>query len=138
MMANRGTKKAFTDFDVERLVGNLLRYGVIISCVVTTIGGIIYSIQRQGVRPDYTPTPDGVPFAGVDESLRSLSTIIPRMLDGDGAAIIQFGVCVLIATPILRVLMSLISFLIEKDYMYVAISFLVLSIILANMLLGIH
>ena len=124
--------------DVELYIGKLLRYGVMLSCGITLFGGIIYLIQHHGVSPDYSPVPDGQPFPGVDHYLRELSTIIPRVLQLDGAAIVQLGVCVLIATPIVRVAFSAIAFLIEKDYMYVLITLIVLIIIIANMLLGLH
>lgn len=124
--------------DVELYIGKLLRYGVFLSCAITLFGGVIYIYQHQGRMVNYGPTPNGQPFIGVDHYLRELTTIIPRMLQFDGAAIIQFGVCVLIATPIMRVMFSAIAFLIEKDYLYVVITLIVLSIIFANMLLGLH
>ncbi|MBD8348946.1 MULTISPECIES: DUF1634 domain-containing protein [unclassified Dysgonomonas] len=123
--------------DVEQYIGKLLRYGVMLSCAITIFGGIIYLYQHKGVMVDYSPVPTGMAF-GVDEYLRELNTIFPRMLDFDGAAIVQFGVLVLIATPIIRVAFSAFSFLIEKDYLYVVITLIVLAIILANMFLGLH
>ncbi len=133
------SKHFWAERDMELFIGKLLRYGVILSCGITLFGGLIYLYQKHGLSMDhYKPTPDGQPFPGVDYYLRELSTIIPRVLSFDGAAIIQFGVCVLIATPILRVAFSVIGFLIEKDYMYVVITLIVLFIIIANMLLGLH
>lgn len=132
------SKEFWLERDVELYIGKLLRYGVILSCAITLLGGVIYLIQHHGTTPDYRPIPDGQPFLGVDLYLRELSTIVPRILKLDGAAIIQLGVCVLIATPIARVAFSVIAFLIEKDYMYVAITLVVLAIIIANMLLGLH
>lgn len=123
--------------DVEQYIGKLLRYGVMLSCAITIFGGIIYLYQHKGVMVDYSPVPTGMAF-GVEEYLRELNTIFPRMLDFDGAAIIQFGVLVLIATPIIRVAFSAFSFLIEKDYLYVVITLIVLAIIMANMFLGLH
>lgn len=123
--------------DVEQYIGKLLRYGVMLSCAITLFGGVIYLFQHQGVMVDYSPVPTGMVF-GVDDYLRELNTILPRMLDFDGAAIVQFGVLVLIATPIIRVAFSAFSFLIEKDYLYVVITLIVLAIIMANMLLGLH
>ncbi|PXV62089.1 putative membrane protein [Dysgonomonas alginatilytica] len=123
--------------DVEQYIGKLLRYGVMLSCAITIFGGIIYLYQHKGIMVDYSPVPTGMSF-GVDEYLRELNTIFPRMLHFDGAAIVQFGVLVLIATPIIRVAFSAFSFLIEKDYLYVVITLIVLAIILANMLLGLH
>lgn len=133
------TKEFWAERDMELFIGKLLRYGVMLSCAITLFGGVIYLYQTQGQTIDhYKPIPDGQPFPGVEYYLRELSTIIPRVLTFDGAAIIQLGVCVLIATPILRVAFSVIGFLIEKDYMYVVITLIVLFIIIANMLLGLH
>lgn len=124
---------------MELLIGKLLRYGVILACGITLLGGAVYLFQNHGISiQHYKPIPDDQPFPGVDYYLRELSTIIPRVLAFDGAAIIQLGVCVLIATPIFRVAFSVIGFLIERDYMYVVITLIVLSIIIANMFLGLH
>lgn len=133
------SKEFWAERDMELLIGKLLRYGVMLACGITLFGGIVYLIQNHGgSMAHYKPIPDNMPFPGVEHYLRELTTIIPRMLSFDGAAIIQFGVCVLIATPIFRVAFSVIGFLIEKDYMYVVITLIVLLIIIANMLLGLH
>ncbi|GAE83083.1 DUF1634 domain-containing protein [Bacteroides reticulotermitis] len=124
--------------DVEQYIGKLLRYGVILSSLITVFGGVIYLLQHHSKTADYTPTPSGQPFPGVDQYLRELNTILSGVLSFDGAAIIQLGVLVLIATPIIRVAFSAFSFLIEKDYLYVCITLIVLAIILANMILGLH
>jgi len=125
-----------TERDLELIMGKLLRYGVIISCIITGFGGIIYILQHQGVVPDYAPTTTA--FEGTPEYLRQLSTILPRVIAFEGAAIIQLGVIVLVATPILRVVFSLFAFLYEKDYLYVVITSIVLAVIVVNMLFGLH
>lgn len=124
--------------DMELFLGKFLRFGVMFSCTVTVIGGVLYLHQQNGVLPDYSPTPDSLPFAGVQEYLRSFSSIWQGILNLDGAAIIQLGVILLIATPVVRVAISAIGFLIEKDYMYVVITLIVLAIIVTNMFLGLH
>ena len=120
--------------NVELYTGLLLRYGVILSCTVTFVGGVVYFIQHSVPLTDYSPVPQGETFSGVDVYLRSFSGILPRVLEFDGAAIIQLGVLLLIATPIFRVAFSVIAYLIEKDYLYVGITMVVLAIILSNML----
>lgn len=138
-MKNIFSGEFWAERDMELLIGKLLRYGVMLACGITLFGGVIYLFQNYGTTMEhYKPTPDEMPFPGVEHYLRELSTIIPRVLSFDGAAIIQLGVCVLIATPILRVGISVVGFLIEKDYMYVVITLIVLLIIIANMLLGLH
>lgn len=136
-------KRVFTSVfwkerDMELFLGKFLRFGVTLACVITLIGGALYIYQQQGVMPDYSPTPDDMPFPGVKEYLRSFSSIWEGVLALDGAAIIQLGVIVLVATPVFRVALSAIGFLIENDYMYVVVTLIVLAIILANMLLGLH
>lgn len=132
-------KKLVTQRDMELVIGKLLRYGVITACTITVLGGIIYLFQHQGTIPDYKAIPGHHDeFIGVAAYLRDISTIFPRMFRFDGAAIVQFGVIVLIATPVLRVLFSLIAFYIERDKLYVVISAIVLVIILCNMIFGLH
>lgn len=124
--------------DMELFLGKFLRFGVMLSCAITLIGGIFYLYQQGGILPEYSPTSEILPFKGVEQNLRSISAILQGIMVLDGASIIQFGVIVLIATPVIRVAISAIAFLIEKDYMYVIITLIVLVIIIANMLLGLH
>jgi uncharacterized membrane protein len=124
--------------EMDLYVGKLLRYGVFTACFITVLGGIIYVMQSHGM-PDYRPAPGHHDqFKGVIPYLRELNTIIPALLRLDGAAIIQFGVVVLIATPILRVAFSAVVFLIERDYLYVVVTLIVLAIIILNMIFGLH
>ena len=51
----------------------------------------------------------------------------------NGRAIIQLGLLLLIATPVARVLFSAIAFAIERDYMYVVITLIVLAILLYSL-----
>ena len=137
------TKEFWAEKDMELFIGKLLRYGVFLSCGITLFGAVIYLYQHHGMSMEMYRPIKGSDFPSQTyreqySYLWDLSTIIPRMLTFDGAAIIQFGVCVLIATPILRVAFSVIGFLIEKDYLYVGITLIVLCIIIANMLLGLH
>ncbi|MBC6179116.1 DUF1634 domain-containing protein, partial [Listeria welshimeri] len=53
-------------------------------------------------------------------------------------AIMMFGLFCLILTPVLRVVVSLFTFLKEKDYLYVGITGLVLDILVISFLIGIN
>jgi uncharacterized membrane protein len=55
---------------------------------------------------------------------------------GDPLAVIALGLLVLIATPVLRVAVSIVTFALERDWVYVAITTLVLCILIASFLLG--
>lgn len=126
------SKNFWIERDVELYIGKLLRYGVILSSIITLLGGIIYVSQHPHEIPNFKT------FIGAPEYLRGLNTIIPRVLQLDGLAIIQLGVAVLIATPILRIAFSILAFAIERDFMYVVITCIVLGIILANLFFGIE
>ncbi|RZL32586.1 MAG: DUF1634 domain-containing protein [Pedobacter sp.] len=119
--------KNITDKDIQGLIGNLLRTGVYISMFIVVLGGIIYLTEHAGEKIDYAV------FDFNKVSLKTVEGIFAEVLTFKGAAVVQFGLLMLIFTPIARVLMAVISFLIEKDYLYVAIGLLVLAIIMASL-----
>lgn len=106
---------------LARSLSNLLQYGVWLASAVVLIGGILY-IMRHGAEPvDYHV------FRGEPAMYRSLAGIVTAMFAGHRRAIIQFGLLILIATPIVRVILSFISFLCWRDFTYAAITAVVLS-----------
>ena len=120
-------KGLFADKDIQVILGTLLRVGVILSMSVVFIGGVIYLMSRSSNLADYHIfNPGGTPYASIWAILEGLKTF-------DGAAIIQFGTLLLIFTPITRVVFSIFSFLIERDYMYVLIGMFVLGVILFSL-----
>ena len=70
------------------------------------------------------------------EGLNHLKGIWQGVLENRGMNIIQLGVVLLIATPIIRIVFSVIAFLLEKDYLYVFLTLIVLGIITYSMLGG--
>jgi len=118
------------DKDIQSLIGSVLRWGVLLSMAVVIIGGVIYLSRHQHEVLDYSK------FKGEPDFTRNLSAIVHGIATLRGRAIIQFGIILLIATPITRVLFSAFGFLAEKDYLYVGITLVVLSIIMVSMLGG--
>jgi uncharacterized membrane protein len=55
---------------------------------------------------------------------------------GEGMAIIQLGILLLIFTPLMRIVFALIGYLKEKDYVYVVISSIVLAIMAVSFFAG--
>jgi uncharacterized membrane protein len=51
-----------------------------------------------------------------------------------GRSLIQLGLLLLIATPIARVVFSIVGFAIERDRMYVAFTLIVLAVLLYSLL----
>lgn len=125
-----GKNKKITDYDMEQLIGQVLRYGVLTSGIVAIIGGIWYLFQNGSGIPHYTE------FNGEPAGYTSLTGIIKGLSQGSAKEIIQLGVVILIATPILRIVFSLFSFIQEKDRLYIVITLIVLMIILFSMFGG--
>lgn len=123
---------------IDIFIGKLLRYGCYTACIVALIGGIVYIIQGGEPLVHYLTSSNTNTFTGTAEYLREFNTLLPYVFEGDGAAIIQVGVVILIATPILRVMFSALAFWFEGDSLYVCFTLIVLTIIIANMILGIH
>ncbi|RXF69800.1 DUF1634 domain-containing protein [Arcticibacter tournemirensis] len=118
------------DSDVASFVGRLLRTGVFTASAVALLGGIIYLVRHGSEVPDYRI------FKGAPDELRHLPGIFKGVWSFSGSAIIQLGVVVLLATPILRIFFSAVAFAIEKDYLYVLITLIVLGIIIFGMVGG--
>ena len=120
----------FKDKDIQVIIGWILRAGVALSLGIVFIGGIIFVYRHGHSIPDYRV------FKGVPYFIRSPDGVINGILNGKGQAIIQAGIILLIATPIIRVAFSAIGFVIEKDYLYTVITLVVLLILIGSMLYG--
>lgn len=119
-----------TDTSIEHLVSIVLRTGVLIAAVIV-FAGMLYFLARHG----YERT-DHHAFHGEP----SIDRIVPEIVSGAvhlrARSVIQIGVLVLIATPILRVAMSLVAFALERDRTYVAITAIVLAVLLYSLISG--
>ncbi|RYE26104.1 MAG: DUF1634 domain-containing protein [Sphingobacteriales bacterium] len=125
------TKKKFGDRDIQLIIGTLLRYGVLTSLAITLIGGIFYLAHHSmGTVPNYHE------FLGAHSDYTTMSSVLNGVLQFNVKEVIQFGVIILIATPILRVAMSLVAFALEKDRLYIIITLIVLGIITTSLFGG--
>ena len=66
----------------------------------------------------------------------SIPTLWFGLTHGDPLAIIALGLILLLATPVLRVAVSVVAFAVIRDFLYVAITLLVLFILISSFLLG--
>ncbi|HZQ67334.1 MAG TPA: DUF1634 domain-containing protein [Terriglobales bacterium] len=120
-------RQAWNDQKIEILIGNLLRIGVIISAALVFCGAVIY-LGRHGMElTNYNA------FRGEPSGYRTFSGIIGQVLHSRGRGIIQLGLVLLIATPVVRVAFSIWGFLAERDRMYAAFTTLVLIILLYSL-----
>ena len=115
--------KSWNDERMRIIMGFLLRVGVLSSAFLVVLGGILFFIQHPSETFNYSV------FKGEPARLKHVQNIFIEAFEFKSRAVIQLGLILLIATPVARVLFSLIGFLIERDWIYVAITFLVLSIL---------
>jgi uncharacterized membrane protein len=114
----------------EQLLGNLLRAGVLLATAVVLLGGVLYLVQHGGEQPDRKA------FHGEPADLRNPSGIVGSALRLDGPGIIMVGLLLLVATPVARVVFSVVGFLRERDFLYVALTLIVLGVLLYSLFAG--
>ena len=123
-------RKNFTDADLNRSVGNLLRLGVILSVITTLIGFVKLFMDGFKMPRKYKLLDMGT------SSEKVWSHFWETLCKGEGMAIIQLGILMLIFTPLMRIIFALIGYLKEKDYLYVVISSIVLIIMVISFVTG--
>jgi uncharacterized membrane protein len=129
-MNDKPRRSGMTDDRMEIWVGNLLRAGVLLAGVIVLIGGIIYLVRHGGQLPDYRI------FHGQPSELRFMSGIFQDAVSLSGRGVIQLGFLVLIATPVMRVLVSGVAFALERDWLYVVVVLIVLAVLLYSLIFG--
>lgn len=119
------------DRDIQLVIGNLLRYGVWTALGVAALGGLIYLFNHEQEIVHYSI------FVEKDVNILTLTKeTLGGVIHGRGDDVILLGILLLFLTPILRIVFSLVAFFLEKDYLYVAITLLVIAIICFSVFFG--
>lgn len=118
------SKRIFSDEMIEQVIGNLLRSAVILAASVVFAGGVVYLIRHGMDSTSYSM------FNGEPSDLRTLPGILKDTLTFHSRGIIQFGLLLLIATPVLRVLFSIFAFAVQRDRLYVLVTLLVFTVLI--------
>jgi uncharacterized membrane protein len=117
-------KRAWNDQRVEEIISYLLRAGVLLSALLVLAGGVVFLVRHGAEVPDYKT------FRGEPEELRTVRGLLSIDTLAHGRGLIQLGLVLLILTPIARVAFSLVAFILERDWIYVAVSAIVLGLLL--------
>jgi uncharacterized membrane protein len=112
-----------TEHQFDAWLALVLRAGVLLSAAIVGLGGILFLKDHGFEHPDY-----GV-FRGEPDALRSVRGILAEAVRLDARGIIQAGLLLLIATPIARVVFSVAGFVRQRDWLYVAITVTVLTLL---------
>lgn len=121
-------KQSWTDHQVEQMIGNLLRAGVLLSALVVAAGAVVYLARHGGQRPHYST------FRDQPETPRNVWLTFEDALAGRGRGIMEVGLLLLIATPIARVALAAVAFGRQRDCLYVAVSLIVLTLLIIGLL----
>lgn len=116
------------EWRMEQLVGRLLQVGVLAAAVLVLAGGLVLLTQHGGSTADFRE------FVGVPDTYRTVLGSARAALALDGRGLVQLGIILLIATPVARVAMTLVAFLIQRDRIYVALSAVVLVVLLYGLI----
>jgi uncharacterized membrane protein len=119
-------------YDVNTILGTVLRTGVVLAVVIVTIGSILLFVEGT---TGYGPVQNSETM--VVQRNRFLLGLVP-VLQGVAAgrpyAILDLGLLILLATPVARVAISIPLFWIERRYVFVVVTGIVLAILLFSML----
>ena len=127
-----GNKEAIHTFEI--VLSTLLRIGVVASLLIVITGIVLAFIHH----PEYLHS------HAILQSLisrdhpawQTLMGILTGLGQFRGEAIIMLGLLLLIATPVLRVAVSIIAFGIEKDWVFVLLTSFVLAMLILSFALG--
>ncbi len=114
--------------DFSEIIGKILRIGVVTSFVIIVAGSILLFAEGQ---TGYYPLGNAQQlFDRHNRFLIGLVPLIQGVVTLKPYAVIELGMIVLLATPIMRVLVSIPLFFHEKRYVFVLITTIVLILLM--------
>jgi uncharacterized membrane protein len=123
-------KLGWSDDQVEQVLGNLLRTGVILSSLVVLVGGSVYLARHANETVHYHV------FDDESTEFRTPPNIVQKARAGSGRGLIMLGLLLLIATPVARVAFSVYAFVRQRDRTYILITLFVLAVLLYSLFSG--
>lgn len=105
---------------VYRAAISVMTWGFRVAGGLLVLGLIVAAIKRESIRHEVDPFAD----------------IIPTLLDGDAAGIIDLAIVVMMATPLLTVIAVAVAFRKAGDKRYSNASFMVLGVLAVSVILS--
>lgn len=110
--------------EMELVIGQILRWGLFLSVIISLIGGILY-LRQYGHDPIHYQA-----FHAEPKHLKTTFGIVHAAWSLSATGVIQFGLLILVLTQILRVILTIWLFLQEKDVFFVGISVIILIVLI--------
>lgn len=121
-ISDKETGNTVEQKNFDEVLHKLLIIGLGLSVLLILFGLALSLVKHE-------PIPTTVP---------SLKIIVAQVLSLQSSGFLILGILVLIATPIIRVISSIIAFIIEKDWRFAGITLIVLLIVIASIITGSH
>jgi len=115
------------DRRLETVIGRLLQFGVFLAASVVTAGGALYLVRHYSEPVNYRH------FVEAGPSIQTVAGIVHSATHLSGEGLIQLGLVLLILTPVARVVMAIVGFLMEKDRLYTVVSLIVLLVLIFSL-----
>lgn len=107
----------------ELVISYVLRGGVLVSAAVIVVGVALYYMRPHQTSVSAVTYP------------HTLGDVFPSVASGSPEGIIVLGLLILLATPVARVAVSIGAFALERDWLYVVITTIVLALLLSSILI---
>jgi uncharacterized membrane protein len=133
-------RRRLSDGPIEIIVSWLLRVGVWAS-IVTIVAGLVMLVvtDHTALTRAHAGGLNGLlkdGLSGQPASISSYGDALLSLRHGQSFGVIMVGLMILLATPVLRVAVSIVAFAIEGDRLYTWITIVVLSLLFVGILLG--
>ncbi len=103
----------------QQAIALILRYGSKISTLIMAVG--IALLLVRGMAPSLTAE------KGIGAGI-----LFQKLMRFDPLALTEFGILLLLLTPVFRIAVAVVSFALEREYKYVLISIGVLGVLLLS------
>lgn len=113
---------------LDLLISRVLRLGVTVAAVIGAVGLVLFFVR--GPQPGEPQSLHELLTLRAGSLATSPQQLLEGLLTGQPEDIMRVGLLVLILTPTARVALTLILFLLERDFVFVIISAIVLLILL--------
>ncbi|HVX85963.1 MAG TPA: DUF1634 domain-containing protein [Phycisphaerae bacterium] len=127
-------EKDKTVHQVELVISVLLRVGVVVSLLVVVAGTVLSFVHHPGYLSNGKDL--GALTKPGAAAPHSIAEVASGVRQWRGQDVVVAGLLLLIATPVMRVAVSIVAFLVEKDKLFALITAGVLALLLLSFFLG--
>lgn len=117
---------------LDALISAILRLGMLTSVVLIVLGSVLCFIRDSR----YESESGFVTLMQHGAFPHTAMAVWTDAIQGGGMGLVMLGVLVMVATPILRVIVSIIAFALERDVIYTLLTAAVLGLLLIALIAG--